>query len=187
AKPLAADAPLPAGFAAQRFVGSYLHSDGHGSLRLAVDPKGGLRMHIGTGNSLLRPAAADALQNATGTLRLQLQAGDGELVLSRRADPGRVERFVRLPEFKAEARDLASLAGSYRHKALGADLRLQLRDGALVAIAGADPEPRPLQLLGADLLAGPGLVLRIERDRQGLLQSLVYSSERVRGLRYERD
>lgn len=192
ALPEAASAPAtastepPAGFDAQRFYGAYLHSEGHGTLRLSADTKvaGGVRMQVGFGNSLLRPAAADALQNANGSLRLQLAADGRELRLSRRVDPTRIERYQRLPAFTADAKALAALAGSYRQAALGAALKLELKDGALQMKAGSDADARPLQLLAPDLLSGPGVVLRIERDAKGRVKTLVYSSERVRGLRY---
>jgi CubicO group peptidase (beta-lactamase class C family) len=184
-----ADATPPAGFDAQRFAGNYLHADGYGALRLSPEAKPGqMRMHVGFGNSLLRAADANALQNGTGTLRLQLSADGGELQMTRRADPHRIDRYLRLPSFGAAAQAPAGLAGSYRQTMLGGDLKLEPgKDGALLLQAGGDPEQRPLQLLAADLLVGPGVVLRIERDAQSRVTALIYSSERVRGLRYTRN
>jgi hypothetical protein len=138
--------------------------------------------------SLLRSAASDALQNASGTLRLTLSTDGTELHLARRADPHRVERYLRLPSFSGEASALAGLAGSYRQSAIGGSLRLEAgKDGALRLEIGSAPAQGPLQALAADLLVGPGVLLRIERDAMGQVQALVYSSERARRLHYTRD
>ncbi|MBL8330911.1 MAG: beta-lactamase family protein [Rubrivivax sp.] len=185
----ALDAAVPPGFDAQRFAGSYLHEDGFAALRLNPEAQPGqVRMHIGFGNSLLRSAASDTLQNASGTLHLTLSTDGSALRLTRRADPHRVDRYLRLPSFSGEASALSGLAGSYRQTALGSSLRLEAgKDGALRLQIGSAPAQGPLQALAADLLVGPGVLLRVERDAKGQVQALVYSSERVRRLRYTRD
>lgn len=186
----AADAPPLAGFDAKRFAGSYLHADGHGALHLSAEATPGqMKMRVGFGASPLRAASAEALQNLTGTLRLTLSAGGRALLMTRSADPLRSERFVRLPDYAGDAKALAALVGSYRHAALGGALKLEAGSdaGTLMLQTGVDPDRRPLQALSADLLAGPGVVLRIDRDARGRVSALVYTSERVRGLRFTRD
>lgn len=189
-KPMANGTPPPAGFDAARFAGSYLHADGHGVLHLSPEAQSGqMKMRIGFGSSTLRAAASDALQNSLGTLRLRLAADGRELVLTRRADPHRTERFLRLPAHEADAKALAQLIGSYRQTELGGDLRLSAgaEPSTLMLQTGVDPERRPLQAVASDLLAGPGVVLRVLRDAQGRVGGLIYNSERVRGLRYSRE
>jgi CubicO group peptidase (beta-lactamase class C family) len=185
--PPAANDATPAGFDAQRFVGAYLHADGYGALRLSQMPDASLRMQIGFGASPMRAAALDALQNMSGSLRLQLEATDRQLRLTRRADPLRSEVYHRLPEFNAEPAALQALIGQYRQEALGSTLSLVADGSGLKLQVNEDTEQqRPLQPLAANLLSGPGVVLRIERDAQGRVTGLAYSSERVRGLLYKR-
>jgi hypothetical protein len=44
---------------------------------------------------------------------------------------------------------------------------------------------QPLHWVGPDHLANADYVLRIQRGSQGMITSLAYSNERVRGLRYD--
>lgn len=185
-----AGAAPPAGFDARRFSGNYLHAEGFGVLQLSAAPQpGSMRMRIGFGASPLFAVDADTLQNSLGTLRLSLAGDGGTLSLTRRADPLRTERYQRLPTLGGDAGDLSGLVGRYRQPQLGGDLQLLAgRDAASLTLqVGVDPEPRPLQAVAADLLAGPGVLLRIERDAQGRVTGLAYNSERVRRLRYQRD
>lgn len=98
-----------------------------------------------------------------------------------------VEVYQRTTPFTPSAGDLAALGGRFRQSALGSTLTLAPQgDGIGAQFNAPGGDVQPLHWVGPDHLANADHVLRIERGSQGTVMALVYSNERVRGLRYER-
>lgn len=183
--PAAAGEPVPAVAAAVSYDGTFLHRDGFEVLRISESGPTALTVHLGARSATLRPAQDGVWRNSAGSVYLQFADAGQTLHLSR---SGRsAEAYRRVASFTPAAEDLAALSGRFRQTALGSTLTLAPNGNSLVAQFNAPVgEAQPLQWVGPDHLAHGEYVLRIERGAQGKPIGLIYSRERVRGLRYER-
>lgn len=192
--PLLSPAPSPTAVGAAgpadaatvpHYEGQFLHEHGFELAQISEIGPGTLSVKLGSRSASFRPAAGGVWQNPPGTVQLRFDdAGQGLRV----SLPGRpMEVYRRIAPFTPAAGDLAALGGRFRQAALGSTLTLAPHGDGLVAQFNAPGrDAKPLQWVGPDHLANADYVLRIERDSQGKVMTLVYSNERVRGLRYDR-
>ncbi len=182
----AAAAPAAAveAYVAQRFRGQYLHVGGFEAARVSGDDRA-LTAQLGGRRAALTAAADGALRSRAGASFAL--SDDGQVLKVVQA--GRPhEAYRRLPPFTPTAADGAALAGLFRQAQLGATLTMtQTTDGPSVQFNAPGGEVVPLQWLDPDHLAGPNFVLRVERDDQRRVVTLLYLTDRVRGLRYSRE
>jgi CubicO group peptidase (beta-lactamase class C family) len=192
-------APVPAAAAAgeavpdvavaARYEGQFLHEGGFEIVRITASGPGTLRVTIQLGPSptaaTFRPSPGGGWQSPAGTVHLQLD--DAGETLSVKSDGRPTETYRRAAAFTPSAEDLAALTGRFRQDALGSELIVSKNGNDLAAQFNPPAgDVQPLQWVGPGHLAHSDYVLRIERDAQGKPIGLVYSRERVRGLRYER-
>lgn len=188
--PTAADAGGSADTAAiKRYEGRFLHEHGFELAQISQTSPGVMSVKLGPRNAprsaIFRPAANGVWQNATGTVQLHLDDAGRGLHMTQAGRP--VEVYQRTTPFTPSAGDLAALGGRFRLAALGSTLTLAPHGDSLAAQFNAPGgEVQPLHWVGPDQLANADYVLRIERGSQGMITSLAYSNERVRGLRYHR-
>jgi CubicO group peptidase (beta-lactamase class C family) len=175
----------PAVAVAARYEGQFLHDDGIELARIGASGTGALRVQLGAAAATFRPAPGGGWRTATGATHLQLD--DTGQVLSVKREGRPTETYRRAAAFTPSAEDHAALSGRFRHDALGSELIIA-RNGNDLAAQFNPPvgDVQPLQWVGPDHLAQADYVLRIERDAQGKATALVYTRERVRGLRYVR-
>lgn len=182
--PAAAPAEAVRGAVAQRYRGLYLHDGGVEAARISGDD-GALTVQLGSRRAGLLAAADGALRSRGGTL-FTLSDDGQTLSISEVGRPR--ESYRRLPPFTPTAKDGEALAGLFRQAQLGATLTVTPAASApSVQFNAPGGEVVPLQWLGPDHLAGPNFLLRVDRDAQGRALSLVYTNDRVRGLRYTRE
>lgn len=175
--------------AAARYEGQFLHEGGFEIVRISAGGPGALRVTIQLAGSpatgIFRPAPGGGWQTGTGTLRLQFD--DAGQTVSVKSDGRPAETYRRVAPFTPSFEDLAALAGRFRHGALGSELVVATSGNNLTAQFNPPVgEVQPLQWVGPDHVAHADYLLRIDRDAKGKATALVYSRERVRGLRYER-
>lgn len=170
---------------AARHEGMFLHEEGTELVRIGANGPGTLRVQLGAAAATFRPAPGGGWRSPSGTVHLRLD--DAGRALSVKRDGRPAETYRRAAAFTPAAGDLMAISGRFRHDALGSEL-VVANNGSGVAAQFNPPvgDVQPLQWVGPDHLAHPDYVLRIERDAQGKATALVYSRERVRGLRYER-
>jgi hypothetical protein len=176
---------VPPSEVAARYEGQFLHEDGFELMRIGAGGSGALRVQLGAAAATFRPAPGGGWRSLTGTTHLQLD--DAGQALSVKRDGRPTEIYRRTAAFTPSAGDLAALDGRFRQGGLGSEL-VFAKNGNDVAVQFNPPvgDVQPLQWAGPDHLVHADYVLRIERDVQGKASALVYSRERVRGLRYER-
>jgi hypothetical protein len=183
-EPAAAGEAVPAVAVAVRYEGQFLHEHGFEVARITESGPGAITVQLGARGATFRPAQ-DGWLSPAGTVHLQFDDAGQTL---RARQPGRpTEAYRRVASFTPQAEDLAALSGRFRQAALGSTLNLALNGNSLAAQFNAPiGDVQPLHWVGPDHLANAGYVLRIERGSQGMVMALIYSNERVRGLRYER-
>lgn len=184
--PTAADAGGAADATAiKRYEGRFLHEHGFELAQVSETSPGVLSVKLGPRIATFRAAAGGVWQNSAGTVQLQINDAGQGLRVTQAGRP--VEVYRRTVPFTPSAEDLAAVSGRFRHAALGSTLTLAPQGDGLVAQFNAPGgDVQPLHWVGPDHLANLDYVLRIERGSQGMVMALVYSNERVRGLRYER-
>ena len=175
--------------AAARYEGQFLHEGGFEIVRITASGPATLRVTIQLGisptSATFRPAPGSGWRSPSGTV--QLQFDDAGQTLSVKSDGRPTETYRRAAAFTPSASDLAALGGRFRQDALGSELVVAKHGNSLAAQFNPPVgEVQPLQWVGPDHLAHSDYLLRIERDPQGKATALIYSRERVRGLRYER-
>lgn len=184
--PTAADTAGPADAATIRpYEGQFLHEHGFELAQISEIGPGALSVKLGSRSAIFRPAAGGVWQNPPGTVQLRFDdAGQGLRV----SLPGRpMEVYRRIAPFTPAAGDLAALGGRFRQAALGSTLTLAPHgDGLAAQFNAPGGEVQRLHWVTPDHLANADNVLRVERGPQGKVVALVYSNERVRGLRYDR-
>jgi len=184
--PTAADA---GGAASKRYEGRFLHEHGFELAQVSEASPGVLSVKLGPRNAprsaTFRAAAGGVWQNSAGTVQLQFDDAGQGLRVTQAGRP--VEVYRRTAPFTPPSGDLAALSGRFRQAALGSTLTLAPHgDGLVAQFNSPGGDVQPLHWVGPDHLANADYVLRIERGSQGMAMSLVYSNERVRGLRYDR-
>jgi CubicO group peptidase (beta-lactamase class C family) len=174
----------PGAAATQRYEGRFLHEHGFELAQVSETSPGVLSVKLGPRSATFRAAAGGVWQSSAGTLLLFDEAGQG-LRVTQVGRPAVVYR--RVVPFTPSAGDLTALGGRFGQAALGSTLTLAPKGDGLVAQFNAPGgEVQPLHWLDPDHLANADYVLRIERGSQSKVMALVYSNERVRGLRYTR-
>lgn len=184
--PTAPDAAGPADAAAiKRYEGRFLHEHGFELAQISEFGPGALSVKLGPRSATFLPAVGGVWRSSAGTVHLRFDEAGREL---RVTQPGRpVEVYRRIAPHTPSAGDLAALSSRFRQAALGSTLTLASRGDSFVAQFNAPGgDVQPLHWVGPDHLANADYVLRIERGSQGMITSLAYSNERVRGLRYHR-
>jgi len=187
--PTAADAGGAAAAAAiERHEGRFLNEQGFELAQVSVTGPGVLSVKLGPRNAprsaTFSPAAGGVWQNSAGTMLLQFDDAGQGLRVTQAGRP--VEVYRRVAPFTPSAGDVAALTGRYRQTALGSTLTLATqKEGVVAQFNAPGGDVQPLHWVGPDRLANADYVLRIERGSQGKVMALVYSNERVRGLRYD--
>ncbi|MFN2565608.1 MAG: serine hydrolase domain-containing protein [Gemmatimonadaceae bacterium] len=92
--------------------------------------------------------------------------------------------FERVPEASPTPRELAAYAGTYYSEEVGAEYRLEVKDGALV-LRRRRSAPVTLSPTYADAFTGEGVRYRFTRDR-GRVTDLLVDAGRIRNLRFVR-
>lgn len=174
---------------AARYEGQFLHEGGFELVRVTAGGPGAIRVSIQLGASpatgTFRPSPGGGWQTPTGTVRLQFDDAGQTLRVKSNGRP--TENYRRAAPFTPSAADLAAVMGRFRQDALGSELVVAKTGNDLAAQFNPPVgDVQPLQWVGPNHLAHSDYLLRIERDAQGKATALVYSRERVRGLRYER-
>jgi CubicO group peptidase (beta-lactamase class C family) len=186
--PVTASAPAddagPALAASVRHGGQFLHEHGFQLVRISESGPNALAVQLGGRSAIFRPTQDGAWRSPAGT---QLQFDNAGQAVGIRQLGRPTETYRRIASFMPSAEDVTAVSGRFHQAALGSTLTLTAnRDGVVAQFNAPVGETQPLQWVGPDHLAGADYVLHIERDEKGRPIGMVYSHERVRSLRYER-